>query len=271
MPQVIRSSWRPVVFAVCLAALPASVLAQGQKAEAKKDQAKTTTHEQTIPFTIVAVDGKNVVYKDDHGNSREVTFRDDTTLTVDGKSVTLADLQPGMKGTAKVTTHVTVTPVHLTEVREGTVMRSAGSSIIVRTANGIRMFSEADKSGRDVTLIRNGRPAHISDFREGDVLSATIVTTGTPQVVTQTQVDAMLAGAPAPGAAGTKAAAKGPAAKNASPAASTGTTAPTGAESAPAGKKKLPKTASLQPLWGATGVALMALGLGLTLVRRRIA
>jgi len=275
MPQVIRSSWRPVVLAACFAALPAAALAQGQTAEAKKEKAQTTTHEQVIPFTIVAADGKNVIYKDAHGATRAVTLPDNTTLTVEGKPVTVADLQPGMKGTAKVTTTTTVTPVHLTEVREGEVIRTSGSSIIVRSGNQIRMFSEADKAGRDVTIIRNGRPAHISDFRRGDRLTATIVTTGTPKVMTQTQVDAVMSGAPEPSVA-----TKEPAAPAAPPRPAGGATPGTsgttaaaetkGTAAAPhAGRKRLPKTASVDPLWGASGLALIALGLVFRLGRRR--
>ena len=43
--------------------------------------------------------------------------------------------------------------------------------------------------------MRDGKPASMSDFRTGDVLSATIITSRPPQVMTQQQVNATLAAA----------------------------------------------------------------------------
>ena len=64
------------------------------------------------------------------------------------------------------------------------------------------MFSQADIDKRGIRIWRDGQLAELTDFRENDKLTATIVTTMPPKVMTQKQVDATLAksgGAPSSG------------------------------------------------------------------------
>ena len=103
----------------------------------------TSTSTQTRQFEIVSVDGNKVVVRGDEGY-REITVADDFRLSVDGRAVGVRELKPGMKGTATITTTTTSTPVTVTQVRDGVVMQKTGNSIVVRTADGIKMFSEAD-------------------------------------------------------------------------------------------------------------------------------
>jgi len=220
----------------------------------------TTTAKETKKFEVIAVDGNHLVVKLPEG-TRELTVPEDFRFNVDGKEMSVAELKPGMKGTATVTTNTTVTPVTVTEVRNGTVLRNAGTAIIVRTQDGtVRMFSQGDVDKRNVQIYRNGQPAQITDFRANDRLTATIVTEKPPKVVTEREVKATLAqdkpaAAPAPTAA--------PSAAPAAPAATAGT-AP-----APA-PKKLPKTASPLPAVGLIGLALLASAAALTVRRRRL-
>ena len=97
----------------------------------------------------------------------------------------MQELKPGMAGSATITTKTTVTPVTVTEVKNGTVMKNLGTSIIVRTDTGVKMFSQADIDKRGIRIWREGKIAEISDFRENDKLTATIVTTKPPKVMTR--------------------------------------------------------------------------------------
>ena len=109
---------------------------------------------------------------------------------------------------------------------------------------------------RGIKIVKDGAPAQFTDFRAGDRLSATIVTTLPPKVMTEQQVNATLAkAAPASGGAG-------------APAASRSTSAPRRPPRAPAARK-LPKTGSAWPLLALASILSIAMGLTLT-VRRRV-
>jgi hypothetical protein len=254
MPQRLRCVWRPAAMAICLACLPAVAWAQAPT---------TSKSTQTVKFTVVAVDGNTVDVRTADGPSKEFVASEDQRFTVDGKQVSVHELKPGMKGTATITTTTTVTPVTVTEVKNGEVMQASGSSVLVKTEKGIKMFSEGDLTKRNVTIMKDGQKANLSDLHQGDRLTATIVTQMPPKVLTRHQVDAVMHGEPLP-----------PPKPAAGPAHAAPETPAAGAlaETAPAPvhtKKKLPKTASSLPMFGTAGALLLGLGVGLRLLRTR--
>src|SRR5688572_16751581 len=97
--------------------------------------AQTTTSTETKAFEVLAVDGNVLVVSLPEG-TREITVPEDFRFTVNGQPLSVRQLKTGMKGTAVITTKTTVTPVTVTQVKSGTVMQNAGSSIIVRTDEG---------------------------------------------------------------------------------------------------------------------------------------
>jgi len=241
--------------AVCLTAVVA--LAQ-----------QTTTSSQTKAFEVLAVSGNTLDVKLPEG-TRELTVPEDFRFTVNGQQLSVHELKPGMKGTATITTKTTVTPVTVTEVKNGTVMQRSGSSIIVRTDQGIKMFSEGELDKRGVKLVKDGQPAQLTDFREGDKLSATIITSRPPKVMTEQQVNATLAAAAKPAAGNAPApAARAPSSSASTPSGSSGSSA--AATSGSGGAKTLPKTASSWPLLALASLVSLVMGLALT-IRRRFA
>ena len=230
-------------------------------------QQSTVTTKESRAFSVISVDGNKIVIKDQLG-TRELTVPADFRVTVDGRQVAVSELKPGMTGTAVITT--TTKPVVVTEIKSGEVVEASGGSILVKTPEGFKMFAPGDIEKRGVKIIKDGKPLDFSQLRKGDRLTATIVTEHPPQILTERQVQATLAGAPPPPATAAKSATSGTATK--SPAAATAPPSggtPPAASTSGSTAKKLPKTGSMVPLVGLTGAISLALGMVLTTARRR--
>src|SRR4051812_9334652 len=231
---------------------------------------QTSTSTETKNFEVIAAYGNTLDVKLPEG-TRELTVPEDFRFMVNGQSLSVHDLKPGMKGTATITTRTTVTPVTVTEVKNGTVVQRSGSTLIVRTGGDVKMFTQSEIDKRGVKIMRDGKPAELSDFREGDKLSATIITAQPPHIMTQKEVDATVPTAaarantasPAP-AARTQPAAAAPATATQSSRATTGTSS---SAAAPEGQsaRALPHTASSWPLVALMSLLSLAVGLTLTL------
>ncbi len=127
--------------------------------------AQTTTSTETKKFEIIAVEGNKLVVRLPEG-TREMTVANDFRFNIDGKMMSVQELKAGMAGTATITTKTTLVPVTVTQVKSGVVTQTlGGSTIIVRTDEGYKMFNQGDVDKRNVTIMRDGKPAQISDFR----------------------------------------------------------------------------------------------------------
>jgi LPXTG-motif cell wall-anchored protein len=244
-----------VLTGACLMILAGAALAQTK-----------VTQTETKSFEVLAVDGNNVVVRGAEG-TRELTVTEDFSLNVGGKQVSVQDLKPGMKGSATITTKTTSKPVHVTEVRNGEVIQVTGSSVVVRTDQGFRSFNQGDMTRRNVTILRDGKPVKLSDLNAGDRLTASIVTEGKPQVLTERQVQASITpDSPAKSSSTTTSTSTAAAATAEEAPAATPAAAPSdeGASSA-----SLPETASPLPLLVLIGMASLAIGSALAWRRRR--
>ena len=237
--------------------------------------AQQSTTSETKSFEVLAVEGNQLVVRLPEG-TRELTVPEDFRFMINGQPMSVRQLKPGMKGTATITTRTTVTPVTVTEVKNGTVMQSTGSSIIVRTDEGIKSFTQSDVDKRGIKIMRNGQPATVTDFRQGDRLSATIITSKPPQVLTEKEVQATTSAAAtggAPAASAPRAASATRPSPSSSSSASSSTAASNAASGTPsqaptAGARTLPKTASSWPLLWLVSVLSLAIGVALTMRRR---
>ena len=196
--------------------------------------------------TVVHVYGNNLVVKMADGTTKEFDVPEGFTFNIDGKQVPVGDLKPGTMLTSAIKTTETPHEVEVTEFRSGTVLKVAGTTLMVRMADGeVRRLSNVS---RDQRFEVGGKELRVEELREGMKLRAKIVSTHS---VVVTDTDRMVAGtapqAPKPAAA--RRAAK-PAAPAAAPAA------------------MLPHTGSSTPLAGLLGMMLLLIGAGIAVIRR---
>ena len=151
-----------------------------------------STSSEVKTFEVIAVDGNDLVVRLPEG-TRQINVPPGFVFTVNGKPMSVSDLRPGMSGTATITTTTTVTPVTVTEVKSGTVALVSGTAVYVRTPEGVRLFTQSELDKRGVKIFVDGKPRAVSELHEGDRLSATIVTTKPPSIVTEKEVQATLA------------------------------------------------------------------------------
>jgi hypothetical protein len=234
--------------------------------------AQTTASTEVKKFEVIAVDGNDLVVRLPEG-TRQINVPPGFVFTVNGKPLSVSDLKPGMSGTATITTTTTVTPVTVTEVKSGTVALVSGTAVYVRTPEGVRLFTQSELDKRGVKIFVDGKPRAVNELHEGNKLTATIITTKPPSIVTEKEVQATLAktgAAPAAAAAAAPAPAPAPAPRPA-PAPSAAQAAPPAA--APAQQpvattaRRLPSTAGPLPTVGLAG--LISLAIGALATRRR--
>jgi hypothetical protein len=188
--KICLSTTRSVLLALALTVL-------GAGAATAQSQVQTTDE---LNFEVLSVDGNNLVVRDQNG-TREVNVPEDFRFTVDGKPMSVHELKAGMKGTATVTTTMSFRPVYVTEIKKGTVVRQIGSSVHVRTDEGVRKFKKSEIDERGIKVYMDGKPVRITDLEEGDQLTAMIVTAAEPEVITEKDVQASLAASEAEAAA----------------------------------------------------------------------
>jgi hypothetical protein len=215
--------------------------------------AQTTTYE-VKQGEVVKVDGNDLVVRTPEGY-REFTIPEDFRFQTEGQSLSVHQLKPGMKLTAAIATTRTPVQIVTTELRNAEVINANGMSLVVKDQNGEqKIFTKDDFAGKGLAIYKDGKPASSFDFRKGDRITALIMTEGPPLVLEEKRVAAIAQNPPPP---------------KTLPAATTTTAAvtpPPPAAEPP--RKTLPKTANAWPLVGLAGAAFVALGLGLTILRR---
>jgi len=167
-------------------------------ASAPRAQTQTTTTVAVRNFEIIAVDGNHLILRDERGTS-DYFVPADFGFTVAGKKMTVADLKAGMKGQATVTTTTTVTPVVVTELRSGMVLGTGVNSVMVldRTDGVRKKFTQDQLNARGLQIFKDGKVIPIAQLNRGDEITATVISQRPPEVVTEREVEATLAQAPA--------------------------------------------------------------------------
>ena len=155
--------------------------------------AQTTSKVDVRNFEVISVDGNRLVVRDERGTN-ELTVPPDFRFTVNGKKMSVSELKPGMKGTATVTTKTTVTPVFVTQVKDGVVLKAGPSTVEIRDDQGVRRrFTQDQLDQRGMQIIKDDKVIRVGQLREGDTFTAVLVTKAEPVVLTEKDVQATTA------------------------------------------------------------------------------
>jgi LPXTG-motif cell wall-anchored protein len=221
----------------------------------------TPTIETSVRNAEVAyVSGNDLVLKLENGKVEHLVVPDSDVFTIDGKDVSVHELQPGTKLTQTITT--TTTPRYVNTVRtiKGKVWQviSPSSIIVSLPDNSNQVF----RMPSDAKFSINGEPRHAHELRKGMKFEATIVTDDTQSVVSQNRtVVGQAPPPPLPRLAGVLLFAPAPALQPQPSPVATVTAEHAWAEA------RLPQTGSSLPLLGILGLLATAVATGLLLRR----
>jgi hypothetical protein len=249
---------RRILAELCTTAMAITVLPSIATAQ-QPQMPKTTTEKiageskvttEQLSGTVVAVDGNNLVVRMSSGGFRTFAVPESRKFIVDGKELSVHDLQPGTRLTATVTTTTTPITERTTTVGSGKVWYVSGNTVILTLPNNEnRAYKVKDTYRFNV----NGQQASVHDLRKGMIVNAEkIVEEPKSEIASNTVVTGHAP--PPPEAKPAVAETPAPAKQEAAPA-----PAPAQQEVAEAKQPEaLPKTASQVPLFGVLGVLLTA-------------
>lgn len=248
-------SIKPLAIAI-LALFAAFAIAQDRSVTKVTHEAGT--HEYQVERgEVVYVSGNEIVVRMENGEIRNVTVPPNATAMVDGKQITVKDLQPGMK--LERTIKTTTTPELVTTVRtiEGTVWQvMAPKSVILTLGSGENKRYNVPK---DQIFKIGGENKTVFDLKKGMKVTATVITRVPQTVVAQEKAvtGKLPPPPPTPPIQGALLIEE--------------KTAPVEVATAtpPASPAKLPKTGSFFPLIGILGLGCSLLGLGINRFRSR--
>jgi hypothetical protein len=247
------------MFGGALLTLVSSVaVAQPTSTSQSATKGPSTSRTQTLSGTVVQVAGGTVAVKMSSGEIRSFTPPADRRFMVDGKELTVDQLQVGTRLKATVTETSTPVTDRTVQSLEGRVWYAAGPTVILTLPNGQNRQYTVPAGSPVKFTDGDGKEITVFDLRK-DMNVKAVKITEAQRVELASNVAVTGTGPAAPASA-----AAAPAARATSPSA-----APASPSAAAAPARTLPKTAGQLPLVGLTGIASLLTGASLTLRRRR--
>jgi hypothetical protein len=216
-------------------------------------QTQVTMHHSTV----VAVEGNHLVVRRSSGIVEALEIPEDFRFHMDGRTLSVHELQPGMIVTETVTTITKPMIVKTVQIHDGTVWHAAGENVTIRDkANKLTEYRIPSWAKVEV----DGIEQSVFDLRRGMKLTTTIITEQPLDVVErQSRTTVRHPAQPTRPAVAEQPPVQQPA--EAQPAEEAAAQPPA---------RELPKTASPLPLIGLLGFFSLAAALGLRMLRKLV-
>lgn len=256
----LKNSWAHIGPVLAVGTL-CVVLTPGMSAQVQTETETThgkATHDvQVERGEVVMVSGNDLIVKKDDGQIVHIpNVPESARVNVDGKQLSVHELQPGMKLQRTITTTTTPQTVTTTQNVTGTVWHvTPPTSVILRLEDGTNQQFTIPRGQK---FMINGRETDARDLRRGMTITATRIVEEPMTVVTHQRevTGTMPPPPPAP-----------PANTPILIVVSRPTPAPAAAAEAEA-PAKLPKTGSIVPSIGLLGIVFLGASFGLTMFRK---
>ncbi len=143
--------------------------------------------------TVLVAKGNSVLVRESSGNDHLYTVPEGFLIKVDGKDLTVGQLEPGTELIATITTITRPRTVQTTQVIRGTVWQVAGNTLMFKVESGEQRTAVIPGDFKFNVL---GEEKGLTELTRGMKLSATIIQTKQEMVTESTTVVSGLPPAP---------------------------------------------------------------------------
>jgi len=164
------TSWATVCTSLLLAAI-VSRLALAQQTTAERVRGSATVSTSQVKGEVVQVEGNDLLVKLSTGDLKTFHVPETRKFHIDGRELSVHDLQPGTTLTATVKTTTTPVTVRTRSRLSGRVWFVAAPNVILTLPDG-QNKQYIVKEEDNVRFTIEGRPATVFDLRKGMTVSA---------------------------------------------------------------------------------------------------
>lgn len=253
--------WTRFLGFLAFAAAACLFVGNAQAQEKTVERIPTGPHEVQVSMhhsTVYAVEGNHLVVRRASGQLEALEVPEDFRFHMDGRTLSVHQLEPGMIVTETVTTISKPMIVKTVKIDHGTVWHTTGEDVIIRTKDN-QLNRYKIPSWTKVSI--NGVDQTVFELRKGMEITTTIITEEPLQVVEQ-QTRTTVRQPPEPP--------KPAVAEAPPPAPPPPQTQPPEPEPAPSLPAQLPGSASPLPLIGLLGLLSLAASFGLRMLRKLV-
>jgi hypothetical protein len=154
---------------ILIALAPTQISAQAPQTTKEAVRGTTSTKTEQLNGTVAYVTGNNLVVLMSTGDVRTFQVPPTRRFMIDGKELTVNQLQTGTTLTATTTTYTTPVTEIITTAGTGKVIWVAGKSLVLQLpTNEVKTYTVPDSARFNV----EGKEATLQDLRPGMTISA---------------------------------------------------------------------------------------------------